>query len=303
MTQGASRLLAATSLRQLQIFAALARTGSYTRTAEALMITQPTVSMQVRKLEAAVGMPLVERVGRRLYLTEAGEALRRAAATVLEALEALDMEVSELRGLATGHLRVAVVTTAKYFVPRLLGDFCRRYPDIEVALKVTNRARILERMQANEDDLYIMARPPVSEEFRFRRCAGSEGVLIAPPDHPLAGARDIPLSRLATEPFVVREPGSGTRMLFDEIFSGAGLSPPLRMEIGSNEAIKQAVAGGLGLALLCRDALDPLVEGGPVELDVQGFPLPWQWHLGHPAGKRPSPAARAFLDFLHHAQD
>jgi len=292
-------MLDAASLRQLQIFAALARTGSYTRAAEALMITQPTVSMQVRKLEAAVGLPLVERVGRRLHLTEAGEAMRQAAATVLEALEALDTEVSELRGLATGRLRVAVVTTAKYFVPRLLGEFCRRYPGIEVTLKVTNRARILERMQANEDDLYIMARPPDEKEFSFQRCAGSQGVVIAPPDHPLVDARDIPLSRLASEPFVVREPGSGTRMLFDEIFARSGLSPPLRMEIGSNEAIKHAVAGGLGLALLCRDALEPpSAEGGPVELDVQGFPVPWQWHVGHCAGKRLSPAARAFLQFL-----
>lgn len=287
------------SLRQLQVFEAIARHGSFTRAAEELFLTQPTVSMQVKKLEEAVGLALFEQVGKRMYLTDVGQALRQSARGILETLARFEMEAADLKGLKTGHLRLAVVTTAKYFAPRVLGQFCRRYPGIDVSLKVTNRERLLQRMAQNEDDLYIIGHPPASAELEFEPYLPNPLVVLAPGDHPLAGQRRIAPERIAREPFIMREPGSGTRLAVEQYFARHGLAPRIRMELGSNEAIKQAVLGHLGLSILSRHTLGSLPEGGDLAvLDVVGFPLSWQWYVGYPRGKQLSVIARTFLEYL-----
>jgi len=287
------------SLRQLQIFDAVARLGSFTRAAETLFLTQPTVSMQIKKLEESVGLALFEQVGRKVYLTEAGRVLHGAAVEVLDALGRVEMELADLRGMKTGHLKLAVVTTAKYFAPRALGAFCERYPGIDVALKVTNRERLLERMAANVDDLYIMGRPPQDEHTTFRPFMPNPIVMLAPRTHPLAGQRDIPLARIAEEPLIMREEGSGTRMAVEARFAEQGLTPRVRMELGSNEAIKQAIIGGLGISALSRHTVAAEGSTGQlVTLDVEGFPIAWHWHIGYPTGKRLSVVVRTFLEFL-----
>ena len=212
------------------------------------------------------------------------------------------METAELKGLKTGQLRLAVVTTAKYFAPRILGEFCQAHPGIDVSLEVTNRKGLLERMADNLDDLYIMGRPPESPDYEFEPYLANPLVVVAPDSHPLAKAHNIPLERIAGERFIMRETGSGTRMAAETQFAGLKLN--VRMELGSNEAIKQAILGGLGISVLSRHTLGAGSDrGGLVILDVQGFPIQWQWHVGYPRGKRLSIVARTYLDFLRNHGD
>lgn len=284
------------SLRQLQIFREVARSLSYTRAAEALHLTQPAVFTQVRQLEDQLGSPLIERIGKRLYLTEAGEAVLGSAREVLGELERMEMRLADLRGLARGRLRLAAVSTAKYDVPGRLGDFCRRHPGIEVALFVGNREELLTRFAGNEDDLYILGTLPEGLEAEHFAFADNPLVAIAPAGHPLAARRGVPPGDLAAEPFVMRERGSGTRIAAERFFAAQGLAPAVRLELGANEAIKQAVIAGLGLSVLSRGtALLELQQGCLVELDVAGFPLHREWQVAWPRGKRLSLAAQAFL--------
>lgn len=287
------------SLRQLQVFESIARLGSFTKAADELALTQPTLSIQIKKLTDVIGMPLFEQIGKRVYLTNCGRILLQATRELFDTFSRLDMQLANLKGLKSGHLNLAVVTTAKYFAPRVLGEFCRRYPGIEVALKVTNRERLLERMADNMDDLYIMGQPPVSPEVEFEPFLLNPIVIVAPRTHPLATEKDIPLSRLAQEPFIMREAGSGTRMAIERFFKEHGVALKVRMELGSNEAIKQIVASGMGIAGLSQHALIWEAPMGEIALlDVQGFPLDWHWYVGYPAGKQLSVVARAFLAFL-----
>ena len=292
-------LLRHISLRQLQIFEAIARHASFTRAADELCLTQPTVSMQIKKLEASIGLPLFEQIGRKTHLTDAGQTMLEHARQVLDALSNLEMELADMQGLKTGVLRLAVVTTAKYFAPRALGEFCERYPGVDVALKVTNRERLLERLAQNLDDLYIIGRPPESDDVVFEPYLANPLVVLAPRSHPLAGRRNIAPEQLSDYPFIMREVGSGTRMATERFFAERGVQLKIRMELGSNEAIKHAIDAGLGISVLSRHTLALEGEEGRLTvLDVDGFPLAWQWHVGHSRGKRLSVVARAFLEFL-----
>lgn len=287
------------TLRQLQIFEASVRLSSFTRAAEELFVTQPTVSMQIKKLSDSLGLPLFEQVGRNVRPTEIGSELYESCRRIFESLANLEMKVSDHKGMKRGRLRLGVVTTAKYFVPEVLGDFCRLYPGIDVALKVSNRDRIIERLNAFEDDLYIMGQAPdEGMEIESYPFAPNPLVVMAPSDHPLVGEKNIPLSRIAEEPLILREPGSGIRDTVLREFERHGFKPKVRMELGSNEAIKHAVVGGLGLSILSLHTLSLEGPNGPVALlDVEGFPIMRQWHLVYPKGKELSLVADAFLEF------
>lgn len=290
------------SLRQLQVFEAIARHLSFTRAAEELHLAQPTVSAQIKNLTDAIGLPLFEQVGKKIYLTDAGKKLYRTCREVFSALENFEMEAAEIKGLRQGQLRLAVVTTAKYFAPRLLSAFLERYPGIDVALKVTNRERLLERMADNVDDLYIMGHPPEDAQLAFKHFLQNPLVVIAPAGHHLADATQVPLQALADEPFIMREVGSGTRLAVEQQFLKFGVKPHVRMELGSNEAIKQVVAAGLGIAVISQHALlTDTALGEVVVLDVEGFPIYWDWYIGHLAAKQLSVVARAFLSFVEEA--
>lgn len=289
----------AASLRQLQIFLAVARGMSYTRAAEVLNLTQPAVFTQVRQLEDQLGSVLIERLGKRLFLTEAGEVVLASARVVLDELEQLDTRLADLRGLSRGRLRIAVVTTAKYDIPRRLGEFCRLHPGIDVAVTVGNREELLARFAANEDDLYILGTLPEGVEAVHHAYAENPLVIVSPPDHRLAGHSTIPAAELAAETFVMREKGSGTRIAAERFFAANGLTPRVRMDLGANEAIKQAVMSGLGLSVISRgSALLELQERVLVELDIVGLPLLRHWHVAWPKGKRLAIAAEAFLKQL-----
>ncbi|MEW6513027.1 MAG: LysR substrate-binding domain-containing protein [Pseudomonadota bacterium] len=287
------------SLRQLHIFESVARHLSYTRAAEELFLTQPAVFTQVKQLEDGVGQPLLERVGKQLHLTAAGSEVLAASRETRDTLERLEMRLADMQGLKKGKLRVAIVTTAKYLIPRLLGEFCARYPGIEAALTVTNREKLLARLAANEDDLVVLGTPPENIDVVAMPIADNPLVVIARNDHPLAGTKPITLARLAKEPFIMREPGSGTRLAAERHFSERGLTLQIRMELGSNEAIKQAIAGGLGVSVLSSHTLALEGDSGLLQpLNVKGFPLLRQWYVAYPAGKHLSSVAEAFLGHL-----
>lgn len=287
------------TLRQLQIFEASVRLGSFSRAAEELFVTQPTVSMQIKKLAEALGLPLFEPIGRNVRPTEAGRELYTSCQRIFENLANLEMKISEHKGMKRGRLRLGVVTTAKYFVPEILGEFCRMYPGIDVALKVSNRDRILERVNAHEDDLYIMGQlPDDMMDLKSYPFAPNPLEVMAPRDHPLANEKNISLARIAEEPLILREPGSGIRDATQRLFRQHGLRPTVRMELGSNEAIKHAVVGGLGVAVLSLHTLSLEGPDGPVVLlDVEEFPIMRQWHLVCSRGKELSVVAKAFLEF------
>lgn len=285
------------TFRQLEVFEAIARLGNFTRASEELHLTQPTVSMQMKKLADAVGLPLFEQTGRRIQLTDAGSELATTAREILQLLENYDMAVAEMRGLRKGRLRLTVSTTAKYFAPRMLGEFSAMYPGIEVSLKVTNRQKVLDRVAENLDDLYILCQPVSHIDLVARPFLENPLVVLAHPEHPLASQRNIPIERLAEEPFLMREVGSGTRMSVEQAFAAHGVKLNVRMELGSNEAIKQAILGKLGISVLSRHTLGE-GSGEPAVLDVQGFPIVRQWHIAYPSGKQLSVVAKAFLEYL-----
>lgn len=286
------------TFRQLRLFLALAEHGSVTAAAKACHVTQPTVSMQLRELADAVGLPLYEQIGKRLYLTDAGEALAKTARAMLDQWREFEQDINAMKGLEQGRLRVALVSTAKYFVPRLLGSFCAQHPNIEIALEILNRDGVVARLRENRDDLYIMSMPPESLELEQHAFLHNPLVLIAPAAHPLQG-RQLALTELQAERFILRERGSGTRLACDAYFAHHGFVPAVRLELGSNEAIKQAVSGGLGLAVISRHALAARLEDDQLTiLDVAGFPLQSHWFTLYPRGKKLSPIAAVFLQHL-----
>ena len=286
------------TFHQLRLLLAVSREGSVSRAAQRLHLTQPTLSTQLRQLAEQVGLPLFERVGRKLPLTAAGRVVLDTAARVEQELENLDETLAELRGDVVGRLRLAVVSTAETFIPRLLGDFRRERPAVEVSLVVLNRDAVIRRLADNLDDLYIMSRPPQAPPVVATPFLSNPLVVVAAAEHPLAGRETLQIEALAAEEFVLREPGSGTRQAAEHFFAAHGLALRPRLELGSNEAVKQAVAGGLGLSLLSAHALAHAVDEGIAVLRVEGTPLPTQWQVVYPAGKRLSPHASAFLAFL-----
>lgn len=287
------------TLHQLKVFEATARHSSFTKAAEELYITQPTVSTQIKQLTKAVGLPLFEQIGKRLYLTEAGKELLQTCQEIFDKLENFEMKVADLKGTKQGRLQLGVITTTKYFIPRILGTFCQQYPGIDIALQVTNHQKLQERMLANEDDLYILSQLPEDIDLYHQAFLENPLVVVARSDHPLANQRNLPISCLQDEPFVMRESGSGTRQAIQKLLYENNVSVKVRLELGSNEAIKQAIAGGLGISVLSKHTLssEP-VQGELTILDVEHFPIERNWYVAHLAGKQLSVIAQAFLNYL-----
>ncbi|MDD4933068.1 MAG: LysR family transcriptional regulator [Methylacidiphilaceae bacterium] len=288
------------TLQQLRVFEAIAHHKSFTKAAEAVHLTQPAVSIAIKRFEEIVGLPLFERIGKKVYLTRVGEALAGQIHLIRREIDALGDLVLSLQGGVQGPLHVAGVTTSKYFMPHLLGAFVRRYPGVRPSLLVTNRAQVLQRLAENRDDLVIMGQVPQGlpvEAFPF---LDNSLVVVGWTDHSLAGRRNIPLRDLLQERFLSREPGSGTRAAVDQAFRSHKLSVEPYMELGSSEAIKQAVIAGLGISVLSARNIRPEVEQGRLcILDVAGFPLQRHWYAVCPKGKHLSRTAESFRSFLH----
>lgn len=287
------------TLHQLKVFEAVARNSSFTRAAEELFLTQPTVSMQVKQLSKTVGMPLFEQVGKKLYLTESGKELFVTCQDMFERMERFEMAIANIKGLKQGALRISTVTTAKYVIPRILGPFCNRYPGIDVSLTVTNHQYVLEGLSSNRNDLYIVSYVPEDLDIQSKLFMENPLVVLAPKTHPLVGEKNISLERLSQEPFIMREPGSGTRRAAQSLFDSHGIKLKVRLDLGSNEAIKQAIAGGMGLSVLSKHtmALEGLTNQLAI-LDVVEFPIARNWYVIYPSGKQLSTIAQEFLDYL-----
>jgi DNA-binding transcriptional LysR family regulator len=287
------------TLRQFRVFEAVASRLSFTQAAKALHLSQPAVSMQVKLMEEQVGLPLFEQIGKQIYLTEAGQEIYHYSRAIGQLLSEAEEVINELKGAHRGRLTISVASTANYFVPTLLGIFHERFPDVTVSLDVTNRETLLKQLEENEVDLVVMGQPPKEMNLEAGAFMDNPLVVIAPPDHPLAQEKNIPMSRMEDEVFLTRERGSGTRSAVERFFNQHGVQLNTGMEIASNEAIKQSVQAGLGLGLLSRDTLEmELALNKLVILDVEDFPILRHWYVMHRKGKRLSTVAQAFKQFL-----
>lgn len=287
------------TLRQLKVFEAVARHLSFSRAAEELHLTQPAVSMQVKQLEEQAGLPLTEMVGKKVFLTGAGEEVARHARRIAQQLREAEEALDAIKGVRGGRLSIGVISTAKYFAPRLLAEFRRRQPGIEINLSVSNRETVVRQLADNEIDLAIMGQPPQEFATVAEAFADHPLVFIAAPDHPLAGRKQVAAKLLNDETFLIREPGSGTRATMERFFADAGIAPRHVLEMVGNETIKQAVMAGLGLAFISSHTVSLECEVGRlVRLPVAGTPVVRRWFVVHRAEKELLPVAETFRAFL-----
>jgi len=287
------------TLRQMRVFAAVARHLSFTRAAQEMHLTQSAVSQQVSLLEDEVGMPLFEQIGRKIRLAPAGTELLRYATQVTELLREAGETLAAMRGLKRGVLKLGAVSTAKYFAPTLLSAFAPAYPEVTIKFTVANREEIVKLLGANELDLVIMGRPPRELDTTAEPFARHPLVIIAAPDHPLTRRRHIPLKSLTRESFIIREQGSGTRASMEHVFRERGVPFRATMEVSSNETIKQAVMAGMGLSFISSHTIGLEAGAGKLAiLDVAGLPVVRDWYVIHLREKILSPIAAAFRGYL-----
>jgi DNA-binding transcriptional LysR family regulator len=288
------------NLHQLATFQVVAKHGSYVRAAQELHFSQPAVSAQVHQLEEALGVKLFEQAGRKTRLTKAGEELYFYSQKIFSIIDQTMHSMESLRSPHYGRLSVGADTTVgSYVIPGLLGRFRLAYPEVEISLEVIKQAALVDELVSNRIDIAVVGRVPEDAPVTIEPFARNELVLVAAPSHRLAGLRGIPLAELATEHFLLREVGSGTRSALEAVFQEAQLPLLISMQVGNNSAIKQGVAAGLGIALISRAALDMELETNLlVILDVEGFPIIRHWSIIHLKDKNLSATANAFKQFL-----
>jgi DNA-binding transcriptional LysR family regulator len=283
----------------MQIFDAVARHLSFSRAAEELHLSQPAVSLQIKQLEGLVGLPLFEQMKRRLFVTAAGETVLEHARAILTAVNDGEKAVQDLCGRKAGGLRIAVISTAKYFAPSLLSEFLKGYPGVELILSVANREKILEMLQNNEVDLAIMGRPPTDFPVIAETFARHPMVMVAAPNHPLV-RRTNSVEDFSGETFLMREQGSGTRTLMEAMLYEHKVIPSRTIEMSSNETIKQAVMAGMGVSLLSLHTIGLESSVGLISiLTVKGLPIVRDWYVVRRVNKHLLPVAQSFVDFLH----
>ncbi|MFY8275370.1 LysR family transcriptional regulator [Pseudoalteromonas sp. SSDWG2] len=286
------------TFRQLEILLAVYDGGSVKAASEALFLTQPTVSMQLKKLSEAIGLPLYQQVGRRLHFTDAGLATIKTARQILNSCEELDMHLSNLRGLKSGTLRLACATTAKYFIPHLLGPFCERYPGIDIQFTVANRQQVIERMEQGLDDFYVFSHLPQGLGLEVIEFLSNDLVAIAHADHPLTQQHSVSLEEFCQHDFLIREKGSGTRFATEAFFQEKGITPNVKMTIASNEAIIHCVLSRLGVSILSAHTLAFGEIYGVKVINVDALPIQTKWSFSWLQGKALSPLAQEFLEYV-----
>ncbi|TAJ80955.1 MAG: LysR family transcriptional regulator [Gallionellaceae bacterium] len=287
------------SLRQLQVFESVARHLSHSRAASELYLSQPAVSMQIKQAENAIGLPLFEQVGKKLFLTDAGNEMLHYSRSILHLVNEMESVFGEMKGLERGHLNISVVSTANYFMPQLLAKFIHAHPKIQVSLSVANRDAVVKQLSENIADLAIMGQPPEGTDMLAEPFLQNPLVVIAAPAHPLARKKNIQPKQLATETFLLREQGSGTRGVVERFFASHHLALPAHMEMDTNEAIKQSVQAGMGLGIISRHGIELELETKRlVVLGVEHFPIMRHWHIVQRKDKRLSTAAQEFERFL-----
>jgi DNA-binding transcriptional LysR family regulator len=287
------------TVRQMRVFSEVARHLSFARAAEALHITAPAVTMQVKEFESQIGLPLFDRRGRQVQLTTVGEYMLADVRRVLAVLKDAEDTLARFKGLTGGQLVIGMVSTAEYFVPRLLAHFRAEHPSVDLRLKLANREQLVQLLHRAEVDLAIMGRPPRELATRAEPFALHPHVLVTAPDHPFTRLEEIPVRALASEPFIVRESGSGTRAALEEYARERRLDLRYAMEMSSNESIKQAVMAGMGIALISLHTLALELQQGLIAVvEVDGLPVMRRWHVVNRLAKALSPAAEAFRYFV-----
>ena len=287
------------TFRQLRVFEAVARHLSYSRAAEELRMSQPGASIQVKQLEKHAALPLFEQLGKKIYLTPAGHEMLRHSRAVIQQFRETDEALAALKGIGGGRLNIAVISAGDYFFPGLIAEFCRRHENVIVRLSVNNREEIVRQLGENTTDLAVMLHPPEGPDMVAEVFAPQPHVIIAAPEHPLARKRHILLQTLANEAFIVRERGSDTRAVMEELLAECQVKFNVTMEIKSTETIKQAVVAGMGISFLSAHTIGLELEVGRLSvLDVEGFPVMRNWRVVHHKSKRLPPVAVAFKEFL-----
>jgi DNA-binding transcriptional LysR family regulator len=288
------------TFRQLRVFTEVARKLSFVRAAESLHLTPPSVTMKIKELEAAVGLPLFERQGRNVSLTTSGEYFLVYAKRLVSTLKDAEDAMARFKRVEAGRLNIGLVSTAKYFIPHLLARFREEHEGVEVQLHVTTgREQLIPLLHANEVDLAVMGRPPREMAMRAEPFAAHPLVFVCSPHHPLARTEHVSADALAAAPFIVRNQGSGTRKAMDDFFRERHLAPFVSMEMSSNETIKQAVIAGMGVSFLSLHTLGLEVRSGLLTvLEVEGTPIMRTWNLVHLTSKLLSPAAEAFRYYV-----
>lgn len=287
------------TFRQLRVFSEVARQLSFSKAAATLHLTPPAVTMQIKELEGHVGMPLFERTGRQVALTTVGEYMLVYARKILATLKDAEDAAARLQKVETGTLTIGMVSTAKYFLPRLLAEFQREHAGVEIRLIVGNRERLHQMLQGNEVDIAIMGRPPKEMATRAEPFAAHPHVFIAPAEHPLLKRGQLDMGALQPYGLIVREPGSGTRAAMEQFFQGGHFEPKLSMELHSNETVKQTVIAGLGLSFLSLHTIGLELDNKLLGiLEVEGSPVVRAWNVVHTLSKLLSPAAEALRYFI-----
>ena len=287
------------TIRQIQVFTAVAKCNSFTRAAEELSLTQPAVSMQIKQLEQSVGMPLFEQIGKKIYKTRAGEIVLDYAIKIQKHLTTAQQEINQLKGIESGHLSIGVVSTVNYFAARLLASFSRKYPNVNIKLDVTNRQNLLEKIESNEPDLVLMGQPPRGLDVHAFSFMDNPLMIIAAPDHPLATSKALPLSTLKNEKFIIREEGSGTRLAMERFFSDHDFKPKTTLEMAGTEVIKQSIEVGLGLSFLSKHSVElEIAAGRLIALDLVSTPIIRRWYIAHRKGKQLTATALSFKKFV-----
>lgn len=292
------------TFRQLKVFEAVARLLNYTRAAKELHLSQPAVSMQIKQLEEQVDTPLIEKLGKKLYLTEVGHEMYNYARSTMQQLLDLEETIAQMKTLQQGHLKLAVASTANHFVIRLLARFAKVHPKIRISLDVTNRSSLLELLDKNECDLVIMGRPPINHNLSSSPFMENPLVVVAHPGHKMVGKKQVSLKELANHEFVTREPGSGTRSAIERFFSEHKLELKSKMEMSNNRAIKHAAEEDLGLAIVSLHTMELELKAKTLNIiNVENFPIYRHWYIVQREGKRLSPIATVFKSYTMQEAD
>lgn len=298
MTDRPSNLARHITLRQLQVFESVARHESYTKAAKEMHLTQPTLSMQIKKLTESVGQPLFEQIGRNVYLTEAGNVLLHGARNILSNLDSIEEELNHLKGLTGGSLRMAVITTAQYFMPRVIKNFTKQYPNIYISMRVGNKEQLIQRILENKDDFYILGQPPSGLDVNAMRLVDNPLFFVANAKNPLVG-QSLQLKDLENETLLMRELGSGVRDHIEKVFNERDFVPGKKIVLGGNEVIRLGLLENMGIAISSLPTIRQELEKGEVALlKVAGFPIQRYWYLAYPEGKLVSQLSRKFIDAL-----
>ncbi|MBD3755644.1 MAG: LysR family transcriptional regulator [Gammaproteobacteria bacterium] len=298
MPEKGSLLARNATLRQLQVFESIARNQSFTKAAKELHLTQPTVSMQVKKLADVLQAPLFEQIGRKVYLTNAGQALYEAANAILGKLSIAEQKINHLKGFSGGNVKLSVISTAQYFVPKVIHEFTQAYPDVTVLMRVGNKENLLDRIAKNKDDFYLLGQPPEGLNVVSEPLAINPLAFVANAQHPLVG-KELTIEDLKDEPFLMRETGSGIRAQVEKVFGEFNFQPSVKMVLGGNEAIRLGLMQNLGITVASVPTLMNEISRGEIAiLKVKGFPVNRHWYLAYPTGKILSIAAEKLIELL-----